>query len=160
MAVAGLASALGADEDKSKIPTSAAPVHHTEKLLSQTTIFTLNGTKYLVPNPGDTPNSYQERLKTDAQKLDKKNQEWAKKNRRVPNTTPVRSVADLYKKDSGAYIDLAVAQICFSKCCSEEEALQSLLQDKNNPWVTFAKQVQKEKNIQNAVTHTQTAQGR
>lgn len=92
--------------------------------------------------------------------LIKKNQEWAKKNRRVPNTTPVRSVADLYKKDSGAYIDLAVAQICFSKRCSEEEALQSLLQDKNNPWVTFAKQVQKEKNIQNAVTHTQTAQGR
>lgn len=157
-AVAGLTSALGAGNNETESPAPTTPVSHTQKQHSETTIFTINGTKYLVPNAGDTLKSYQERLKTDAQQLDKETQKRAKEEHRVPNTTPVRSVADLCKKDLGAYVELAVKEIGFSKHCSEEDAYRAL-QDPNNPWMTFGKLVQKEKNNQNAALR-QATQGR
>ena len=158
--LAGITSAFDGNATNTEL-TAPPSMHQTVKTPSQKNapvtqnsnevcIFTLNGTKYLVPNEGDTLQSYRERLKTKALTLDKQEQEWQKKNNRFVNTTPVQSVIDLCKNNLDNYLYLAYRQIAFSQKCSEDKAIEKLA-DPNNPWKTLGHLALKERNERSVV---------
>lgn len=148
-ALAGVTSTLGGEITPDK-PIETDQKHQTvqkekRKKTHETSIFILNGSKYLVPNENDTLQSYRERLKNDAPKLDKDTQEWQRKNKLFVNTTPVKSVIELCQANLESYLYIAIRQISSHQHCSEDEAIQKL-SDPKNPWRTLGRLALKEKN--------------